>query len=197
SVYHRLKPAMVRAIALRKSTVVARVSTLKHEYRALWKRWQRHVEKLDRLHNNGSGGGLREETPGLAGVADGGDEYSFVTGRHYSRRTFHNPDAARSEAEFLEILQLLQTAEERDPENRAQRTAALISDMILDPVGDDYASTMCYRNRNGLVENPPLYYHCTSPPGASKPLDVDHWTGEEEALFKEAYLQHPKQFGRI
>jgi hypothetical protein len=47
------------------------------------------------------------------------------------------------------------------------------------------------------MEHPPLYYHCIPPPGASKPLEVDHWTSEEEAIFKEAYLQYPKQFGKI
>ncbi|KAI8058454.1 hypothetical protein BDF22DRAFT_40446 [Syncephalis plumigaleata] len=99
-IYHQLKPAMVRAIAIRKSTVASKIKSLKHEYRSLWKKWQLRVEKLDRIHNNSSGGGLREGTPGVLGLGDGGDDYSFVTGRQYSRRTFHNPDAARSEAEF-------------------------------------------------------------------------------------------------
>ncbi|RKP06583.1 hypothetical protein THASP1DRAFT_25124, partial [Thamnocephalis sphaerospora] len=183
------RAAMVQVMATRKAAVAAKELALKREYHLLWKRWQVRVEKLDRAHAREDSVGIGGH--GLDGHAGGLDE-SLYAGRS-SRRTFHNADAARSEAEFQEILQLLQTADERDPDLRAQRTAATISDMLLDPAEHEFA----YRNRNGHVLNPPLYYHCVPPPGDDRPQEIDRWTPEEEDIFRQRYLLYPKQFGKI
>ncbi|CAO3612503.1 unnamed protein product [Cunninghamella blakesleeana] len=106
-------------------------------------------------------------------------------GRNGGKSTWTS-DAARSEAELLEIIQSLESAEMRNPELRAAKTTATIPAMILDV--KERART--YNDRSGLIEDPLTYYHT-----GSETEDV--WTQQEMTAFMESYMQYPKQFDKI
>jgi len=96
-------------------------------------------------------------------------------------------DAARSEAEFLEILASLEDADMRDPNLRAMRTTATVPDMAID--AGEHGILQDYDDASGLVADPFEHY------GLNKKPDV--WTEDEIATFCRRYALYPKQFGRI
>jgi hypothetical protein len=96
-------------------------------------------------------------------------------------------DAARSEAEFLEILASLEDADMRDPNLRAMRTTATVPDMAID--AGEHGILQDYDDASGLVADPYEHY------GLNKKPDV--WTEDEIATFCRRYALYPKQFGRI
>ncbi|KPV75317.1 uncharacterized protein RHOBADRAFT_53310 [Rhodotorula graminis WP1] len=98
-------------------------------------------------------------------------------------------DAVRSEAEFLEILASLETADLRDPDARAARTAAVVPDMVIDPSERREVLELAFDDDRYLVDDPVDAY------GIDQPLDV--WTEDEVETFCKRYAAHPKQFGKI
>ena len=98
-------------------------------------------------------------------------------------------DAVRSEAEFLEILASLETADLRDPDARAARTAAVVPDMVVDPAERREVLELAFDDGRYLVDDPVDTY------GIDQPLDV--WTEDEVETFCKRYAAHPKQFGKI
>lgn len=106
-----------------------------------------------------------------------------------SRRSRHHGDSVRTEAEFMEILASLEQERERDPLIRAQYGAAIIPDMILDPI-EKYALTR-KMDSNNLVRNKSAWAQriLTDP--------VDTFTDAEHAKFCDLYTLYPKKFGRI
>ncbi|TID19810.1 hypothetical protein CANINC_003693 [Pichia inconspicua] len=106
-----------------------------------------------------------------------------------SRRSRHHGDSVRTEAEFLEILATLEKEREKDPFIKAQFGAAIIPDMMLDPI-DRYALTRKIDSNNIVTDKE----------GWSKRLITDaddNFTEAEHARFCELYTLHPKKFGRI
>ncbi|KAI8635968.1 hypothetical protein BD408DRAFT_426894 [Parasitella parasitica] len=99
---------------------------------------------------------------------------------------YFTSDAARSEAELLEIIQSLESAEMRNPESRAKKTTATIPPMIL----DSRERMRTFDDRSGLVKDPLNYYHTGSDTG-------DVWNQQEVTTFMESYMMYPKQFERI
>ncbi|CAO3606804.1 unnamed protein product [Mucor fragilis] len=99
---------------------------------------------------------------------------------------YFTSDAVRSEAELLEIIQSLESAEMRNPESRAKKTTATIPPMIL----DSRERMRTYDDRSGLVEDPLTYYH-------TGPDTGDVWNQQEVTTFMESYMMYPKQFERI
>ena len=106
-----------------------------------------------------------------------------------SRRSRHHGDSVRTEAEFMEILASLEQERERDPLIRAQYGAAIIPDMILDPI-EKYALNR-KMDSNNLVRNKDAWAQriLTDP--------IDTFTEAEHAKFCELYTLYPKKFGRI
>lgn len=122
-------------------------------------------------------------------------------------------DAVRSEAEFLEILASLESADMQDPSMRAARTTAVEPDMILDrwssavanglndneqegDAGELYFGTKdkgwgksVYDDDNGFVADPKAFYESD--------FDPDFWSEEEMTIFARRYSLFPKQFGKI
>lgn len=97
-------------------------------------------------------------------------------------------DAVRSEAEFLEILASLESADMQDPNMRAARTTATEPEMILNPDAKQ-ALLSDYDDDNGFVADPVAFYCCD--------FDPDYWTEEEKVTFERRYALFPKQFGKI
>lgn len=98
-------------------------------------------------------------------------------------------DAVRSEAEFLEILASLETADLRDPDARAARTAAVVPDMVIDASERREVLELALDDERYRVDDPVDTY------GIDRPLDV--WTEAEVETFCKRYAANPKQFGKI
>ncbi|KAI8381553.1 uncharacterized protein BYT42DRAFT_309361 [Radiomyces spectabilis] len=179
---------------------------LKREYKTLYERWKEKNIALDSIrdherraekytYRSSSRRRAEEETDELVdGVIFNSDVDALrFEGGDGASTPYSGPgkgpwtsDAARSEAELLEIIQSLESADMRNPELRAAKTTATIPAMILDPK----ARMRTYNDRSGLVKDPLTYYH-------TGPDTGDVWTQQEMTAFMEGYIQNPKQFGHI
>ncbi|XP_046570749.1 LOW QUALITY PROTEIN: uncharacterized protein LOC124278997 [Haliotis rubra] len=89
---------------------------------------------------------------------------------------------ARSEAELEQIMDGLHEQEEED---KKMRSYAVVPPMMLDARQRKFR----FINNNGLIEDPMGDY--------KEKQIVNKWTEHEKQVFKEKYLQHPKNFGLI
>ncbi|XP_064619549.1 protein PRRC2A-like isoform X2 [Lineus longissimus] len=89
---------------------------------------------------------------------------------------------ARSEAELEQIMDGLHEQEEED---KKMRSYAVIPPMMLDARQRHYK----FINTNSLIEDPMAEYK-------ERQL-LNMWTEQEKEIFKEKFLQHPKNFGVI
>ncbi|XP_074640514.1 uncharacterized protein LOC141898487 [Tubulanus polymorphus] len=89
---------------------------------------------------------------------------------------------ARSEAELEQIMDGLHEQEEED---KKMRSYAVVPPMMLDARQRKYR----FINNNGLIEDPMAEYK------ERQLLNI--WTNPEKEIFKEKFLQHPKNFGVI
>ncbi|XP_054715965.1 nuclear receptor corepressor 1-like isoform X2 [Uloborus diversus] len=88
----------------------------------------------------------------------------------------------RSDAEWEEIIDGLQ---EQELEEKKMRSYAVIPPILL----DNRQRRMWYINKNGLIEELSQEYK------EKQMLNI--WTDQEKAIFREKYLQHPKNFAFI
>jgi hypothetical protein len=174
---------------------------LKKEFKALYNQWNDKNLALDRVRmheRKGSDkyGGHRtssrrreepeEYTDNVIFTSGAPDALRFKADGASTPHGLYTSDAARSEAELLEIIQSLESAEMRNPETRAKKTTATIPPMILDV----RERMRTYDDRSGLVEDPLTYYH-------TGPDTGDVWNQQEVTTFMESYMMYPKQFERI
>ena len=89
----------------------------------------------------------------------------------------------RSEAELDEIIDGLQV---QAMEDQKMRSYAVIPPIMFDSTMKPPAK---YDNRNGFIEDPFLLY--------KEVENINIWTEGEKEIFREKYLQHPKNFGLI
>lgn len=89
----------------------------------------------------------------------------------------------RSEVELDEIIDGLQV---QTMENQKMRSYAVIPPIMYDSTMKPPAK---YDNRNGFIEDPFLLY--------KEVENINIWTEGEKEIFREKYLQHPKNFGLI
>ncbi|WVF71674.1 hypothetical protein IAT40_006482 [Kwoniella sp. CBS 6097] len=94
-------------------------------------------------------------------------------------------DAVTTEAEFEAILAGLADTAAKDPTYRANKTSAVVPDMLF---GEE--RKLRYDDDNDLITDPLAFYDFK---GNAEPI----WTTEERALFVRRYMAYPKQFGRI
>jgi hypothetical protein len=173
------EPRLVFCVARQKQKQREKEQALLAEYKRRWRLWTDNIAQVDharearyRMFDDRE---LMNEPP----------VFEIPTAQRGNRRNLHNLDAARSEAEFEDILRSLQSATELNPEVRARKTAATIPSMILDPK----VKRATYENYNGLIVDPIRYFIRDKYDG--------HWTQEERAVFLRKYALYPKQFGRI
>jgi hypothetical protein len=105
-----------------------------------------------------------------------------------SRRSRRHGDLVTTEAEFQEILENLSREQDEDPLVRAERLAAPIPDMILDPIERDYVKFM---NSNNIVRDRKTWAERV------KSDFFDNFSSQEHELFCEGFCLYPKQFGMI
>ncbi|KAI0244187.1 DNA-binding protein snt1, partial [Massospora cicadina] len=99
---------------------------------------------------------------------------------HYYK--FHCGDVVRSEKEFLETLQSLASAD-----NVSQGIVSRCTSADIPPMAPHSPRPM--NNSNGLILDPKIHFFRGS--------NSDRWSEREKAQFVKAYLQFPKQFGKI
>ncbi|BFZ61047.1 DNA-binding protein snt1 [Saitoella coloradoensis] len=189
----QLRPAMLRALGKRKAVVREKELALKRQYKRLHDQWTTYTAELDSMKENEERQKQRFVAQAAAAPVVQDTTASYGTSTRASRRNpggtagFHHGDAARSEAEFLEILANLEWENQRDPNARAKLTTASIPSMILD---EKERKELAYYDDNHRVRVDPVkFYHISNHP--------DVWTDEEHALFCQRYVQFPKQFGKI
>ena len=201
-----MRITIAQSLASRKLALKKKERDLKREYKSLYEQWKEKNIALDRIRDIERRGPDRssnhrmssrraqeqqseEYTDGVIFTANAIDALRFNSGgtsTPYGSNGLYTSDAARSEAELLEIIQSLESAEMRNPESRAKKTTATIPPMILDAG----ARTRTFDDRSGLVRDPLTYYH-------TGPDTGDVWNQEEVTTFMESYMMYPKQFERI
>lgn len=204
--FNQLRIHVSHSLATQKVALEKKEKFLKNEYKALYEQWKEKNLALDRIRDierkgPDKFGGHRtssrriqeqqpeEYTDGVIFTANTVDALRFSNGgasTPYSNNGLYTSDAARSEAELLEIIQSLESAEMRNPENRAKKTTATIPSMILDV----RERMRTYDDRSRLVKDPLTYYH-------TGPDTGDVWNQQEVTTFMESYMMYPKQFERI
>lgn len=104
------------------------------------------------------------------------------------RRNRRHGDLVTTEAEFQEILKTLENEEKESPMAKAQRVAATIPDLIVDPV---IRNSFKFMDSNNFVFDKEKW--------ASRVNTdfLDTFTEKEHDMFCEAYCQFPKKFGQI
>ncbi|KAI8885710.1 hypothetical protein K501DRAFT_245411 [Backusella circina FSU 941] len=203
--FDKLRISIAHSLSVQKASLRKKEHTLKQEYKSLYEQWKDKNLALDRIRNQerkNSTEKFGQRTSSRRRQEEEPDEYVdgiIFTGEHDALRfkndgastpyTGNSPwtsDTARSEAELLEIIQSLESAEMRNPESRAKKTTATIPDMILDV----QARMRTFDDRSGLVEDPLSYYHTGADTG-------DVWNQQEVTAFMESYMSYPKQFEKI
>jgi len=202
--FAKMQISVAHALVSQEKALKDKERRLRAEYRQHYKIWKQknlyldhrreeERKRLDRYSGQRANSRYRKDEP---------EEYSdnviFVPGAADALRFkndgastpygngYFTSDAVRSEAELLEIIQSLESAEMRNPESRAKKTTATIPPMIL----DSRERLRTYDDRSGLVEDPLTYYH-------TGPDTGDVWNQQEVTTFMESYMMYPKQFERI
>lgn len=204
--FEKIKVAVARSLKKKQRALKKKELRLKLEYKELYEQWKQRNLALDRIREHERRGGseksvyrssnsrrrVDEEVEDyMDGIIFNGGPDALRFGTDGPQNPYGGPsawtsDAARSEAELLEIIQSLESADMRNPELRAAKTTATIPDMILDAK----ERMRTFDDRSGLVEDPLTYYH-------TGPDTGDVWTQQEMAAFMESYMQYPKQFEKI
>lgn len=102
--------------------------------------------------------------------------------REYRERLSRAGLRIRSDADMEEVMDGLQ---EQELDNAKMRSYAVIPPIIYDSRQKRYV----YFNKNGLLENPIEDFNDLKL--------VNIWTEQEKDIFREKFLQHPKNFGLI
>lgn len=184
----------------------AKTERLKQQYKQLNTNWQAHCARLDRAaeqRENARKAAAPVGTPGVSshqpsipeeaslGITSTPAMIPTMSGRANRRgaqSSFGFGDAVRSEAEFLEILASLETADMQDPEARAARTATTVPNQLINPDRDALLKSEV-DDLNGFVADPVAFY--------LDEFDPDYWSQEEKVIFARKYAIWPKQFGKI
>ncbi|KAI9259314.1 hypothetical protein BY458DRAFT_588500 [Sporodiniella umbellata] len=202
--FERLRVKMANTLRAQDNGLKKKEKALKNEFKSLYEQWKEKNLALDRIREHerkGSekyhrGSNRRRDESGseeyidhvifVAGASDALRFKNNGASTPYTSNGLYTSDAARSEAELLEIIQSLETAEMRNPESRAKKTTATIPPMIM----DIRERMRTFDDRSGLIEDPLTYYH-------TGPDTGDIWNQQEVTTFMESYMMYPKQFERI
>ncbi|WVQ99220.1 hypothetical protein IAU59_006352 [Kwoniella sp. CBS 9459] len=178
-------------IARENAALSEKSERLKAEYMQLDEEWKDHCDYLDSLmEKRGPPPADLYAVPGAIPVATPGPvapttplTEDMFNARGNRRRGAG--DAVTTEAEFEAILAGLADTAAKDPTYRANKTSAVVPDMLL---GEE--RKLRYDDDNDLITDPLAFYDFE---GNAEPI----WAPEERALFVRRYMAYPKQFGRV
>ncbi|XP_015919467.1 nuclear receptor corepressor 2 isoform X2 [Parasteatoda tepidariorum] len=173
--YQMLKSRLSKCLKRRHRERELREKHLTESYSKLMQDWTKKMEKKEsNAAKKAKDSKLREffekQFPELKKQREDKERISRVSTR------------IRSESEWEEIIDGLQ---EQEMEEKKMRSYAVIPPIIL----DSRQRRLWYVNNNGLVEDLSQEYK-------EKQL-LNIWTDQEKEIFREKYLQHPKNFAFI
>ncbi|XP_015793204.1 nuclear receptor corepressor 1 [Tetranychus urticae] len=181
-VYHKniekfktFKPRLIKYFKRRHEERKAREKYLLETYDRLMSEWLKKLEKSEcnpskKAKDNKTREFFEKQFPELRKQREDRERLSRAGQR------------IRSDADLEEIMDGLQ---EQELEDRKMRSCAVIPPIIQ----DDKTRRYKFINSNGLVENPVEEY---------KELQlINVWLDHEKEIFREKFLQHPKNFGLI
>ncbi|OCF36939.1 hypothetical protein I316_01537 [Kwoniella heveanensis BCC8398] len=182
---------VARRISQEQTELHKKSEKLKAEYMQLDEEWRDHCDYLDSLmEKRGPPPADLYAVPGAMPIATPGPvapttplTEDMFNARGNRRRGAG--DAVTTEAEFEAILAGLADTAAKDPTYRANKTSAVVPDMLL---GEE--RKLRYNDDNDLITDPLAFYDFK---GNAEPI----WIPEERALFVRRYMAYPKQFGRI
>lgn len=196
-----LEPFLLEQMRDRDERRGIKIFRLRQEYRELDQEWQIHCTRLEKIRERQKKRHQAAAPPLTPAIDASGLPFvpapatpsmlapSGRSNRRSAAASLGYGDAARSEAEFLEILARLEDADMADPNLRAMRTTATVPDMVIEDGEREMLIVQSYSDENGLVVDPVEHYGINKLP--------DSWTEEEIAIFCRRYASHPKQFGKI
>ncbi|XP_048583082.1 uncharacterized protein LOC116603357 isoform X3 [Nematostella vectensis] len=176
-----VKAKLVKYFQLRKQAREIKNRQLCKEYKSLKKAW---LKKLQRQQNNAKRRAKEARVrdfyekifPEIKKQREQAERFS----RMGSRSSWGI--VARSEAEFNEIVDNLN---EQEANEKHMRTLAVDPPPML----DEYERRRVFINRNGLIRDPLAALN------ERKYRNI--WTEKEKQIFKEKYIEHPKDFELI
>lgn len=180
--YAEFKPRLLLHFKKRQQEKRIRERYLTERYDQLMQVW---LKKIERIENNAKRKAKDAKTreyfekvfPEIKKNREDKERFSRA-----GTRAGNNGVYARSEAELEQIMDGLHEQEEED---KKMRSYAVVPPMMLDA----RQRKLRYTNNNGRVEDP------MAEDEERKFINV--WTPQEKNIFKEKYLQHPKNFSYI
>ncbi|ODV89888.1 hypothetical protein CANCADRAFT_43592 [Tortispora caseinolytica NRRL Y-17796] len=181
---HNLDSVVYNSIEEERKRVEQLGSKLQREYLELRSAWLQSCDDLDsKFKKTAVSASLTEDEKDVDSLS-----VSSPNGRR-GRRGGPVSDSVRSEAEFLEVLASLEAETALDPLVRAMRTAAKIPDMILDE--NEKERFVSYTDVNNKVLDKAAMVKRLATDAE------DNFTPDDHKLYIDAYLNNPKQFGKI
>lgn len=174
--FKNFKPKLIHYLKRRHLERKAREKHLTENYEKLMQEWLKKLEKREsnptkKAKDNKTKEFFEKQFPEL--------KKQFQDKERLSRA---GQRVIRSDAEMSDILLGIQ---EQELEDQKMRSYAVVPPILFDPKIRRYK----FINNNGLVENPLEEY---------KELQmVNIWTTQEKEIFREKFLEHPKNFGLI
>ncbi|KAH3673691.1 hypothetical protein WICMUC_003507 [Wickerhamomyces mucosus] len=184
-----IKPHLLRNLSIIKGETFSKKASLLKEYQQRGVDWNERCNLMEnqlqslypkKLNDTGIDNKLHEEVS-----IQPQDELN--SRKTQSTRRSRHGDTVRSEAEFLEILKDLEREKEQDPLYKAEQVAAIVPDMILNPL----ERNLKVENVNNLVRNKQEWASRIKTDG------IDNFSRKDHEAFCEAFLQYPKRFGKI
>ncbi|KAK9874306.1 hypothetical protein WA026_002658 [Henosepilachna vigintioctopunctata] len=169
------RPLLLNALRRRREEKESRNKVLAETYKQKMQEWLRKVEKIESSTKRKAKEVKYREFfekvfPELRKQREDKERFNRVGAR------------VKSEADMEEIMDNLQ---EQAMEDKKMRSYAVIPPILLDKRERD----LRYKNNNGFVEDMEMEY--------KNRQCINMWTPQEKEIFKEKYLQHPKNFVMI
>ncbi|KAK4287766.1 hypothetical protein Pmani_039171 [Petrolisthes manimaculis] len=182
--YAGFKRRLLEYFKKRHATKTDRDSHLTHTYSKLMTEWLKKVEKVENSKKHKEKVAKNRELfekvfPELRKQREEKERFSRVGAR------------VKSDAEMEEIMDGLQEQESGGPssyflhpqnEDKKMRAYAVIPPILL----EERRRRQRYLNQNGLIDDPINEY--------KEYKNINIWTEQEREIFREKYLQHPKNF---
>lgn len=173
--HQAFKRRLLEYFKRRHSEKESRNGYLTETYSRLMQEWMRNVDKIESSRKRKAKDAKNREFfekvfPELRKQREDKERFNRVGAR------------IKSEADLEEIMDNLQ---EQALEDKKMRSYAVIPPILL----DTKQRKVTYQNNNGFIEDMEAEYKSRQ--------YINVWTPSEKEIFKEKYLQHPKNFGVV
>lgn len=173
---HIFKPNLITCFKTRLENRLNLEDSISKEYDRRMEKWLKCIEAEDsqpskRIKDAKTREFFEKQFPELKKARESGERFSRVGQR-----------VARSDAEVAELLDGITEREDQDKKVKSYA--------VIPPMLEEMRSTKPkYINKNGYVDDIIAEY--------KEYQILNTWTDEEKEIFRENYLQHPKDFGLI